>query len=232
MKFEFEYECDKSWDDMKGGDRRRHCDSCDKKVHHISGMTAEEARAFLEEHDYEVCVDFFRDEDGHTVFREAAKKLRLQNDGIKQLLASAAALIPLALAGAFIDTNTSPQPVASLTAPATPPPVVEPSAPSPAAAAATTPTDTDDDPIGLDGPTPVVHADPVIVPEPHVDPPPPATDEIEVEPFVAEVEPDPQPAVEERPRRRGRVRPPKTWRYKKKETSEYKPLPVDPFYLD
>jgi hypothetical protein len=171
MKFDFEYQCDREWDEMKGGDRRRFCDSCHKHVHHISGMTKEEALEFLEENDWNVCVDFYLDDDGHTLFREAQKKLRLQNDGLKQLLASAAAVIPLVLAAAFIDFDGA------------------------STAAAVT---TERAPIDLDHATPVISTVEPAGARPST---PSTPDPVEEETFdispVAEVPPTPQPIVEE-----------------------------------
>lgn len=207
MKFDFEYQCDKEWDEMKGGDRRRFCDSCKEHVHHISGMTKEEARKFLEENDFNVCVDFFTDDEGHTVFREARRKLNLQNDGLKQLIASAAAVLPLALAAAFIDFDRPHQDAGRVIA------------------------QTEPDPIDLGGPRPVVsNEDPLPVPPPPTpadfDPPdihPVHADPIPVDP----VEPDEESAIEEveeeengvddpviappRPHVRGRIAPPMDW---------------------
>lgn len=226
MKFDFEYECDKGWDEMKGGDRRRFCDSCDKHVHHISGMTEKQARKFLEEHDYEVCVDFYRDDDGHTVFREAAKKLRMQNDGIKQLLASAAALVPLALAAAFVDFDEPAHETAAVMS------VHEP----------VEPLRVDREPIDLDGSTPVVTTNPrqtalgslaglANTPSNEIPTPP-----IPVEPFVhdaEEPEPEPiaelEPVVTPRPHVRGRVRPPLDWERPNPKPPAGEVLPVDEF---
>lgn len=105
MKLEFEYQCDIPWEEMKGGDRRRFCENCNKHVHHISSMTKEEALKFLDKHNWEVCVDFHCDSNGEVVFKERERRAFLQAEGLKQLLASAVAVVPLALAAAFIDTD-------------------------------------------------------------------------------------------------------------------------------
>lgn len=39
--------CPAEWDDMRGDDTHRHCDTCDKTVHNLSAMTEAEARAVV-----------------------------------------------------------------------------------------------------------------------------------------------------------------------------------------
>ncbi len=39
--------CPARWDDMRGDDTHRHCDTCDKTVHNLSAMTEAEARAVV-----------------------------------------------------------------------------------------------------------------------------------------------------------------------------------------
>lgn len=186
MKLEFEYKCDKEWDDMKGGSRRRHCDSCDKHVHHISHMTKDEALKFLRDRQYEVCVDFFCDADGHAIFREKERKLGMQTEGLKQLVASAVAVIPLALAAAFIDFDRAT--------------VVEPitatSAPSPG-------------PLDLGGPTPVVINTTPNVAFTDFEPPAPVIEEVVEPPAPATFE---EPAVVQPIRHlRGKIAMPRDW---------------------
>lgn len=204
MKFEFDYECDKDWDEMKGGDRRRFCDSCDKHVHHISGMTEKQAKEFLERHNYEVCVDFYRDDEGHTKFSERERMLDRQGDGLKQLVASALAIVPLALGAAFIDFDSAdaPAPVLSVASPA---PVPQPP------------------PINLGGPNPVI-VQPNVTPDPH--PPVPQTvPDITPDPIIPDITPDPiikpvvdtpdiepQPMIRPpRPHVRGKIARPADW---------------------
>ena len=110
MKFEFDYKCDIPWEEMQGGDRRRFCGNCRKHVHHISSMTKDEALKFLDRHNWEVCVDFYCDSDGEVVFKERERRAFLQADGLKQLLASAVAVVPLVLAAAFMDTDALDEP--------------------------------------------------------------------------------------------------------------------------
>ena len=130
MKFEFEYQCDKDWDEMKGTDRQRHCDSCDKAVHHLSGMTKAQALKFLADRDWDVCVDLFTDAKGNAEFRDREHRFAGQIEGLKQLAASALALVPLALAATFIDCDaTAPDESATIVMPISldgPEPVLEP----------------------------------------------------------------------------------------------------------
>lgn len=131
MKFDFEYQCDKEWDEMQGGDRRRYCDSCDKHVHHISGMTKERALKFLEERNWQVCVDFFADPDGNAQFRERESRLAMQADGLKQVVAAALTVLPLAIAAAFIDFDRAEPAETAIVADEPPTPPIDLSGPSP-----------------------------------------------------------------------------------------------------
>ncbi len=48
MNIQFKMNCPMDWNAMKGSDERRFCDSCGKHVTHLSNMTPQAARAFLE----------------------------------------------------------------------------------------------------------------------------------------------------------------------------------------
>jgi hypothetical protein len=56
--------CEQSWDDMKGDERARFCQSCSKNVYNLSGMTRAEAKTLLQDTEGRVCVRFYRRSDG------------------------------------------------------------------------------------------------------------------------------------------------------------------------
>jgi hypothetical protein len=57
--------CTASWDQMTGNDRVRHCGDCNKNVFNLSAMREAEAAALLAASgDGELCVRFYRRQDG------------------------------------------------------------------------------------------------------------------------------------------------------------------------
>jgi hypothetical protein len=53
--------CNKSWEQMVGDDRVRHCSSCDKDVFNIAGMTRAEALQLITKQPSEgLCLRLFR----------------------------------------------------------------------------------------------------------------------------------------------------------------------------
>lgn len=56
--------CHESWDAMAGGERVRHCGSCDLDVFNLSGMTREEATELLHSRGASICARFYRRADG------------------------------------------------------------------------------------------------------------------------------------------------------------------------
>lgn len=70
--------CAASWQDMHGDERSRRCDHCRKRVFNLSGMTTEEAVAFVEEttRTKATCVRFFRRRDGTVLTKDCPRGLR------------------------------------------------------------------------------------------------------------------------------------------------------------
>src|SRR5881227_3232173 len=50
--------CDRSWDAMRGDDRKRFCEGCRKHVHNLSSMTSGEAQRLLCESAGSLCVRY------------------------------------------------------------------------------------------------------------------------------------------------------------------------------
>ncbi len=76
--------CPAKWDDMKGDDAVRHCDSCDKDVFQISNMSTEQVEEFLlSRKGFRTCVRFFQRADGTlltgdcSVGKQARRKRRV-----------------------------------------------------------------------------------------------------------------------------------------------------------
>ncbi len=76
--------CPASWDEMTGDEQTRHCSHCNKNVHNLTAMSAEDAEKVLESG--KACVRFARDDKGRIITRT-----RL----IAQTAAAAAAAITL-----------------------------------------------------------------------------------------------------------------------------------------
>jgi hypothetical protein len=56
--------CTASWQDMRGNEQVRHCSQCRKNVYNLSAMTLAEAEEVVQQHEGNVCVRFYRREDG------------------------------------------------------------------------------------------------------------------------------------------------------------------------
>lgn len=56
--------CDKSWDEMIGGDVSRFCKHCEKDIYNISAMTRQEAKKLLFQSKEKVCIRMEREPDG------------------------------------------------------------------------------------------------------------------------------------------------------------------------
>ncbi|MCA9256287.1 MAG: hypothetical protein KDA33_11655 [Phycisphaerales bacterium] len=72
--------CPAEWGDMRGDDRVRHCDHCDKRVYNIADMTRKDALALLT-HDGEIpCIRIHRRTDGTVLTSDCpvGQRLRLR----------------------------------------------------------------------------------------------------------------------------------------------------------
>jgi ankyrin repeat protein len=59
--------CEKSWDEMLGDDKSRHCLHCDKDIHNLSELSSKEAEKLLFKSKGRVCVRMTRDTQGKIV---------------------------------------------------------------------------------------------------------------------------------------------------------------------
>jgi hypothetical protein len=56
--------CNAAWDEMEGDDLVRFCQHCRKNVYNLSGMSRWDAAAFIRETEGQLCVRFYRRQDG------------------------------------------------------------------------------------------------------------------------------------------------------------------------
>lgn len=89
--------CHQDWAQMRGDERRRFCEQCDKHVHNLSAMTKAQAQALLAR-DPELCVIYQYDEHEELVFEPEPTRVQLQLQGARKLLATAALAVPMLLA--------------------------------------------------------------------------------------------------------------------------------------
>lgn len=108
--------CHADWEQMRGDDAKRFCDSCTKHVHNLSELTRDEAKTLLAEGGEHLCVQYAFDTDGEVMFRDSqhpAWRLKRQMDGAKRLIAAALTL-PLLAACDTPDTPHDPSAVSPI----------------------------------------------------------------------------------------------------------------------
>lgn len=82
--------CPASWDQMKGDDAVRHCESCDKDVFQISHMSTEQVEHFLlARKGLRTCVRFYQRADGTLLTSDCSVGKKAKRK--KQVLSAAAA---------------------------------------------------------------------------------------------------------------------------------------------
>jgi len=84
--------CSEDWEAMRGDDRRRFCDICEKHVHNLSAMTETEARSVVANKD--VCVRYKLDRRTQTIRHRPARRFAVR------AVATAAVTASLALPAA------------------------------------------------------------------------------------------------------------------------------------
>lgn len=104
--------CPASWDEMTGDERSRHCAQCEKKVFHLSNMTADEAARVVAEHQGNLCARIrVRQSDGALLTKPTAQPRRWWSKWVRRAV-SAAAAIPLAFFAAGCTKESLPGPIA------------------------------------------------------------------------------------------------------------------------
>ncbi len=69
--------CSADWENMKGDERRRFCQTCQLNVYNLSSMTRREAEKFIFEAEGQKCVQFFRRKDGTILTNDCPAALRI-----------------------------------------------------------------------------------------------------------------------------------------------------------
>ncbi|CAN5225712.1 hypothetical protein BH11CYA1_BH11CYA1_29460 [soil metagenome] len=67
-----QYECPYKWSKMKGDDKTRFCNSCQKNVYNISKLSRQKAVELITEKEGNVCVRFYQRRDGTVVTQECS----------------------------------------------------------------------------------------------------------------------------------------------------------------
>ena len=119
--------CTASWDTMKGDDRVRHCNDCNKNVFNLSAMAQADAAALLaDNHDGKLCVRFYRRQDGTVMTSDCGDSPRaaVRQAWRKLPFMAGAAMLAMSAAGCAVSDPVS---VSTVDAPApTVPPVPPP----------------------------------------------------------------------------------------------------------
>lgn len=88
--------CEAPWSGMKGNDRVRHCEHCEKKVYNLSMLTRAEANALIQEKEGKLCVSLYRRSDGTVLTADCPVGLRaLRRSYIKARVKMVAAIVSL-----------------------------------------------------------------------------------------------------------------------------------------
>lgn len=101
--------CSADWDKMRGDDKHRFCDHCQKFVHNVSAMTRTEREAFANPANMRECVFYCRRTDGEVADLSFLASLRrwfpfLRLAGWSALVA----LLPVALTGCMMGKRCEP----------------------------------------------------------------------------------------------------------------------------
>lgn len=90
--------CTASWDAMKGDDRKRHCESCDKDVYDVAGMTRAEAMQLLRTGGSEgVCIRMFKRADGTVITSDCP--VGVEKKRVRRLVMAGAGALATAAGG-------------------------------------------------------------------------------------------------------------------------------------
>jgi hypothetical protein len=102
--------CSASWDTMRGDDKRRFCDHCQKFVHNVSAMSQEERQTFADPANMRECVFYSQRRDGDVADLSFLVRLRRWFPFLRLAGWSAlAALIPTVLSGCMMGARCPPE---------------------------------------------------------------------------------------------------------------------------
>jgi hypothetical protein len=96
--------CDIAWDAMRGSDRSRRCDECDRTVFDLGAITASEAERLLADSEgRRLCVTFARGPDGHPITKDRPARFQWRPLATASRAAATAALT-MSMSGAAIES--------------------------------------------------------------------------------------------------------------------------------
>jgi hypothetical protein len=103
--------CDADWDKMRGDDKRRFCEHCQKFVHNVSAMTSTERAAFARSANRQECVFYCQRPGGEVADLSFLASLRrwfpfLRLAGWSALIA----MLPITLTGCMMGRRCVPPP--------------------------------------------------------------------------------------------------------------------------
>jgi len=79
-EFKINRPCDQSWDEMKGNDKVRVCEHCEKEVNNLSAMTRKEALRLVRRSGGNICLRYYQDpKTQRPIFIERMQKLAAQS---------------------------------------------------------------------------------------------------------------------------------------------------------
>jgi hypothetical protein len=87
--------CDKSWQVMSGDDRTRFCDSCEKHVYNLIGMSDDAVEALISEKEGHLCVRLYQRADGTLLTSDCPVGLRAVRRKLTRAVGAVAACMAM-----------------------------------------------------------------------------------------------------------------------------------------
>lgn len=92
--------CSMSWNAMRGDDRTRFCNACEKNVYNLVGMTDDEVTALIHEKEGRLCVRLYQRPDGTLITSDCPVGLRAARRKLARAVGAIAACIGFVLTAA------------------------------------------------------------------------------------------------------------------------------------
>ena len=92
--------CSMSWNAMRGDDRTRFCNACEKNVYNLVAMTDDEVTALIHEKEGRLCVRLYQRPDGTLITSDCPAGLRAARRKLARAVGAIAACIGFVLTAA------------------------------------------------------------------------------------------------------------------------------------
>ena len=92
--------CNMSWHAMKGDDRTRYCDQCEKNVFNLVGMSDDEATALIREKEGKLCARLYQRPDGTLLTSDCPVGLHAARRKLAKAVGAIAACVTMMLSAA------------------------------------------------------------------------------------------------------------------------------------